>query len=113
VKVAVSDPSDIATIDAIESYLGRKVEVYAASKMAINEALRKTETALQVLRDATEGFVMKVVEKEGGEEEEVISVETLTEQDGSIIKLVNSLVSTFMSNQKKKVLSSSTASTEF
>jgi len=103
VKIAVADPSDIATIDAIESYLGRKVEVYAASKIAINEALRKTETALQVLRDATEGFVMKVVEKEGGEEEEVISVETLTEQDGSIIKLVNSIIFTAVQKRASDV----------
>ncbi|NIM59773.1 MAG: pilus assembly protein PilB [Candidatus Aminicenantes bacterium] len=103
VKVAIADPSDIATIDAIESYLGRKVEVYAASKTAINEALRKTETALQVLRDATEGFVMKVVEKEGGEEEEVISVESLTEQDGSIIKLVNSIIFTAVQKRASDV----------
>ncbi len=103
VKVAIADPSDIATIDAIESYLGKKVEVYAASKTAINEALRKTETALQVLRDATEGFVMKVVEKEGGEEEEVISVETLTEQDGSIIKLVNSIIFTAVQKRASDV----------
>jgi type II secretory ATPase GspE/PulE/Tfp pilus assembly ATPase PilB-like protein len=103
VKVAIADPSDIATIDAIESFLGRKVEVYAASKTAINEALRKTETALQVLRDATEGFIMKVVEKEGGEEEEVISVETLTEQDGSIIKLVNSIIFTAVQKRASDV----------
>lgn len=103
VKIAVADPSDIATIDAIESYLGRKVEVYAAPKTAINEALRKTETALQVLRDATEGFVMKVVEKEGGEEEEVISVETLTGQDGSIIKLVNSIIFTAVQKRASDV----------
>ncbi len=93
-KVAISDPSDIATIDAIESYFGKKVQVYAASKRAIHEALRKSETALQVLRDATEGFIMQVVEKEGGEEEEVISVEKLADQNGSIIKLVNSIIFT-------------------
>ncbi|KKN52956.1 hypothetical protein LCGC14_0607110, partial [marine sediment metagenome] len=103
VKIAVADPSDIATIDAIESFLGKKVEVYAASKIAINEALRKTETALQVLKDATEGFVMKVVEKEGGDEEEVISVETLSEQDGSIIKLVNSIIFTAVQKRASDV----------
>jgi type IV pilus assembly protein PilB len=94
VKIAIADPSDIATIDAIESYLGRKVEVCAASTRAIHEALRKSETALQVLRDATEGFIVQVVDKEGVEEEEVISVEKLADQDGSIIKLVNSLIFT-------------------
>jgi type IV pilus assembly protein PilB len=94
VKIAIADPSDIATIDAIESHLGMEVEVYATSKRSINEALRKSETAQQVLRDATEGFIMQVVEKESGEEEEVISVETLADKDGSIIKLVNSIIFT-------------------
>ena len=85
VKVAVADPSDIATIDAIESFLGKKARVFAASRRAIQEALRKSETALQVLRDATEGFICQVVEKESGEEEDVISIEKLADQDGSII----------------------------
>ena len=94
VKIAIADPSDIATIDAIESHLGLEVEVYATSKRSIQEALRKSETAQQVLKDATEGFIMQVVEKESGEEEEVISVETLADKDGSIIKLVNSVIFT-------------------
>lgn len=94
VKIAIADPSDIATIDAIESHLGMEVEVYATTRRAIHEALRKSETAQQVLRDATEGFIMQVVEKESGEEEEIISVETLADKDGSIIKLVNSVIFT-------------------
>jgi type IV pilus assembly protein PilB len=94
VKVAVADPSDIATIDAIESFLGKKARVFAASRRAIQEALRKSETALQVLRDATEGFICQVVEKESGEEEDVISIEKLADQDGSIIKLVNTIIFT-------------------
>jgi type II secretory ATPase GspE/PulE/Tfp pilus assembly ATPase PilB-like protein len=94
VQVAVADPSDIETIDAVESFLGRKVQVFAASKRAIHEALRKSEAALQVLKDATEGFITQIVEKEGGEEEEVISIEKLADQDGSIIKLVNTIIFT-------------------
>jgi type II secretory ATPase GspE/PulE/Tfp pilus assembly ATPase PilB-like protein len=92
--IAVADPSDIEAIDAIESFLGKKVQVYAASKRAIQEALRKSETAMQVLRDATEGFITQVVEKESGEEEDVISIEKLADQDGSIIKLVHTIVLT-------------------
>ena len=103
VKIATADPSDIATIDSIESFLGKKVKVYAASKRAIQEALRKSETALQVLKDATEGFIMQVVEKEGGEEEEVISVEKLADQDGSIIKLVNSIIFTAVQKRASDV----------
>ena len=103
VKVAIADPSDIATLDAIESYLGRKLEIYAASGRAIHEALRKSETAQQVLKDATEGFIMQVVEKEGGEEEEVISVETLADKDGSIIKLINSIIFTAVQKRASDV----------
>lgn len=94
VKIAIADPSDFGTIDSIESFLGKKVQVYAASKRAIQEALRRSETALQVLKDATEGFIVQVVEKDSGEGEEVISLEKLADQDGSIIKLVNTIIFT-------------------
>jgi type II secretory ATPase GspE/PulE/Tfp pilus assembly ATPase PilB-like protein len=103
IKIAIADPSDIATIDAIESFLGKKVEVYASPKRAIHEALRKSETALQVLKDATEGFIMQVVEKESGEEEEVISIEKLADQDGSIIKLVNTIIFTAVQKRASDV----------
>jgi len=94
VKIAISDPSDIATIDAVESYLGKEVKVFAASRRAIQEALRKSETALQVLKDATEGFIQEVVDEEKCDDDEVISVEKLADQDGSIIKLLNSIIFT-------------------
>ncbi|HYA48830.1 MAG TPA: GspE/PulE family protein [Burkholderiales bacterium] len=93
-RIAVADPSDIAGIDAIEAFLGKKVQVYAASKRAIQEALRRSETAMQVLKDATEGFITQVVERESGEEEDVISIEKLADQDGSIIKLVHTIIFT-------------------
>ena len=93
-RIAMADPADIATVDAVEAMVGKKVQVHAASMRAIQEALRRSETVLQVLRDATEGYVMQVVEKDGGEEEEVISIEKLVDQDGSIIKLVNTIIFT-------------------
>lgn len=103
VTIAIADPSDIATIDSIESFLGKKVTVCAASERAVHEALRKSETALQVLKDATEGFVVQVVDREGREEEDVISVEKLADQDGSIIKLVNSIIFTAVQKRASDV----------
>ena len=103
VKIAVSDPSDLAAIDAIESFLGRKVIVLAASRRAIQEALRKSETAMQVLKDATEGFITQVVDRESGESEEVISIEKLADQDGSIIKLVNTIIFTAVQKRASDV----------
>ena len=93
-RIAVADPSDLELIDTVRSLSGRDVAVLAAPARAIQEALRKSETALQVLKGATEGFVQQVVEKESGEEEEVISLEKLADQDGSIIKLVNTIIFT-------------------
>ncbi len=103
IQIAIADPSDIGTIDAIESFLGKKVEVYAASRRGIQEALRRSETALQVLKEATEGFIVQVVEKDGGEEEEVISLEKLADQDGSIIKLVNTIIFTAVQKRASDV----------
>jgi type II secretory ATPase GspE/PulE/Tfp pilus assembly ATPase PilB-like protein len=94
-RIAVADPSDLELIDAVRSLSGQKVVVLTAPLRAIQEALRKSETALQVLKGATEGFIQQLVEKEGGEEEEeVISLEKLADQDGSIIKLVNTIIFT-------------------
>ncbi|MCX6567407.1 MAG: GspE/PulE family protein [Candidatus Aminicenantes bacterium] len=94
IRIAIADPSDLETIDAIQTLSGKKVSVLAAPQRAVQEALRKSETALQVLKGATEGFIQQVVEKDGGEEEEVISLEKLADQDGSIIKLVNTIIFT-------------------
>src|SRR4030043_1790126 len=102
-KIAVADPSDIASIDAIEAFLGKRVKVFAASKRAILEALRKSETALRVLRDATEGFVTQVVERESGEEEDVISIEKLADQDDSIIKLVHTIIFTAVTKRASDI----------
>jgi len=93
-KIALADPSDLSAVDSIEAFAGRKVEVYVASRRAVQEALRRSETAVQVLKEATESFVRQVVETETGEEEDVITIEKLTEQNGSIIKLVNTIIFT-------------------
>ncbi len=102
-RIAMADPSDIATVDAVEAMVGKKIQVHAAPMRAIQEALRRSETALQVLRDATEGYVMQVVDKDGGEEEEVISIEKLADQDGSIIKLVNTIIFTAVQKRASDV----------
>jgi type II secretory ATPase GspE/PulE/Tfp pilus assembly ATPase PilB-like protein len=93
-SIAVADPSDISVIDAVESFLGRKVQVFAASKRSIQEALRKGETAQQVLKGATEGFITRIVNGADEESEDNISIEKLADQDGSIIKLVHTIIFT-------------------
>jgi len=103
VKIAVSDPSDISIVDSIESFLGKKVKVYVSSEREILEALRKSEAALQVLKDATEDYVVQIIEKDERADEESISAEKLADQDGSIIKLVNSIIFTAVQRRASDV----------
>ncbi|MFW6123682.1 MAG: GspE/PulE family protein [Acidobacteriota bacterium] len=103
VKIAVSDPSDISIIDSIESFLGKKVKVYVSSERGILEALRKSEAAAQVLKDATEDYVVQIIEKDEQTDEDTISAEKLADQDGSIIKLVNSIIFTAVQRRASDV----------
>jgi len=103
VKIAVSDPSDISIIDSIESFLGKKVKGYVASERGILEALRKSEAALQVLKDATEDYVVQIIDKDEQADEDTISAEKLADQDGSIIKLVNSIIFTAVQRRASDV----------
>ncbi len=103
VKIAVSDPSDISVIDSIESFLGKKVNVFVSSERGIFEALRKSEASLQVLKDATEGYVVQIIDKDEQTDEDTISAEKLADQDGSIIKLVNSIIFTAVQRRASDV----------
>ncbi|MBD3414345.1 MAG: pilus assembly protein PilB [Candidatus Aminicenantes bacterium] len=103
VQIAVSDPTDISIMDSIESFLGKKVKVFTSSERGILEALRKSEAALQVLKDATEDYVVQIIEKEEQLDEDTISAEKLADQDGSIIKLVNSIIFTAVQRRASDV----------
>jgi len=103
VKVAVSDPSDISIIDSIESFLGKKVKVFVTTERGIMEALRKSEAALQVLKDATEGYVVQIIERDEQADESSISAEKLADQDRSIIKLVDSIIFTAVQRRASDV----------
>ncbi len=94
VRIAVADPADLAALDVIESFLDRKVEIAAASRNAILDALRRCETAMQVLKESAEGFSTGIIETVSEDDDEVLSIEKLAEQDGSIIKLVNTIIFT-------------------
>ena len=62
-RIAIADPSDLETIDAIQSLSGKNVVISAAPSRAIQEALRKSETALQVLKGALDrGLVMSALQ---------------------------------------------------
>ena len=92
VKVAVTDPSDLNTIDALQHALNLQVEVLVASAQDIEEAITryygaKDDAVGKMIQDITEGEVdIGVMTGKGGSDSATV------EADAPIIKLVNTLI---------------------
>ncbi|MBI2838574.1 MAG: type II/IV secretion system protein [Acidobacteria bacterium] len=93
VHVAMSDPTDLPRIDELELLLGGSIQVYVGTNSAIQETLKKSESSQRVLDEASEGFKLQVItEEENGEES--LSIDRLTTDSSSMIKLVDSIIFT-------------------
>lgn len=94
--VAMADPSNLEVIDEIEAQLHMRLKTAVATQTAVEDALKRGDTAARILQDATAGFrtdrMALVRETENGEE--VLDLERLTgdEEMSPIIKLVYTVV---------------------
>ena len=94
--VAMADPSNLEVIDEIEAQLHVRLRTAVATQSAVEEALKRGDTAARILQDATAGFrtdrMALVRETDTGEE--VLDLERLTgdEEMSPIIKLVYTVV---------------------
>jgi type II secretory ATPase GspE/PulE/Tfp pilus assembly ATPase PilB-like protein len=94
--VAMADPSNLEVIDEIEAQLHMRLKTAVATQTAVEEALKRGDTAARIMQDATAGFrtdrMSLVRETENGEE--VLDLERLTgdEEMSPIIKLVYTVV---------------------
>ena len=93
IKVAISDPSDLDTIDSLQHSLGLQVEMAVASPDDIESALgkyygAKDDSVSKMIQDITEGEVEvgKVGVLGGGDDAAVVAA------DAPIIKLVNTII---------------------
>ncbi len=87
--VVMADPTDVRRLDELELLLGQPVEVKIGAKSAIEEILTKSESAQRVLDEATEDFRLQIVQGEG-DDAEVLSIDSITQDQSPIIKLVDS-----------------------
>jgi type IV pilus assembly protein PilB len=94
--VAMADPTNLDAIDEIEAQLHVRLKTAVATQSAVEESLKRGDTAARMLQDATAGFrsehMALVRETEQGEE--VVDLERLTgdEEMSPIIKLVYTIV---------------------
>jgi type IV pilus assembly protein PilB len=91
IDIAVSDPTDVVKLDELELMLDRQVHIKVASESAIAIVTKAGEGTRRVLRDVSEDFMLQLV-KETDRGEEVLSVETLSEDTSPIIKLINTTI---------------------
>ncbi len=89
--IVVSDPTNVQALDELELLLKRQLRVMVATKTAILEVLKRSESSTEVLRKvgADMGTVL-IKEDEAGEE--VLSVEKITRDTSPVIRLVDSML---------------------
>ena len=87
--VVMADPTDVRKLDELELHLAQPVEVKVGSRSAIEELLQKSESAQRVVDEAIEDFRIQLV-SEDDDGSEVLSLDSITQDQSPIIKLVDS-----------------------
>ncbi|MDR3579321.1 MAG: GspE/PulE family protein [Oryzomonas sp.] len=89
--VAVADPTEVVKLDELELLFDRPLQIRVASESAITAIVKAGEGTRRVLREVSEDFMLQLV-KETERGEEILSVESVSEDTSPIIKLVNSTI---------------------
>ena len=91
--IVISDPSDLQMTDELTAILGTPVRVAAGTPSVIQSILKKSENSQRVLEDATVNLQLQV-SKNDENDYESLTVESLTNNESPIIRLVNSAIFT-------------------
>ncbi|BCS53663.1 GspE/PulE family protein [Geobacter sp. SVR] len=89
--IAVSDPTDVVKLDELELLLDRSLRISIATESAIAAVVKSGEGARRVLREVSEDFMLQLV-KETERGEEILSVESISDDTSPIIKLINTTI---------------------
>src|SRR5256714_6659594 len=94
--IAMADPTNLVVMDEIEAQLHCRLKAGVATTAAIEDALKRGDTAARMLQDATAGFRSErlALVRETDQGEEVLDMDRLTGDDdmSPIIKLVYTVV---------------------
>jgi type II secretory ATPase GspE/PulE/Tfp pilus assembly ATPase PilB-like protein len=101
ISIAMPDPENLDKIGMIENFTQKKVQPFFANKADLEKFLKKSDTYTKVLRDKTETFAVK--KKDITIEDEVVTIESITEEDDSIVKLLNNIILTAVSKKASDI----------
>ena len=91
IAIAMPDIDNLAKIGMIENFTRKKVLPFYANKGDLEKFLKKSDTYTKVLRDKTETFAVK--KTDATVEDDVVTIESITEEDDSVVKLLNNFLS--------------------
>jgi len=89
--VAVSDPTDVLKLDELELLLDRPLQIRISTESAITDFFKAGTATSRALREVSEDFMLQLV-KENDHGEEVLTVESISEDTSPIIKLLNTTI---------------------
>lgn len=89
--VVTADPTNVPVMDELSGILKMPVRAAVGTDSAIQELLKKSQSAQRVLEEASESFHMEII-REDEEGEETLSIDRLTDASSPIIRLVDSAV---------------------
>jgi type IV pilus assembly protein PilB len=89
--VAVSDPTDVLKLDELELLLDRPLQICITTESAITDFFKAGSATSRALREVSEDFMLQLV-KENDHGEEVLTVESISEDTSPIIKLLNTTI---------------------
>lgn len=91
--VAMADPTNLDALDELSAQLKVRIKPAVATRSAIENALRRGDSAQRVLQDTTESFRIKLV-KETEQGEQDLDLDRLTDETAPVIKLVDTIILT-------------------
>ena len=89
--VVTADPTNVPAMDELSTILRMPVRAAVGTDTAIQELLKKSQSAQRVLEEASESFHMEII-REDEDGEETLSIDRLTDTSSPIIRLVDSAV---------------------
>jgi len=101
IDIAMFDPDNLDKITIIENFIQKRVNPLQSTREEIEKILKKGNVFTKVLTDRTEGFfARKEIEEDDGDS---LSIETITEEDDSVIKLLNNIIFTAINKKASDI----------
>ena len=100
--IAMSDPTNLTSVDELETHLERELRVGVSTRKSILEALQRSEGSGQVLKKIETDFKTGLIrEDESGEE--YLSVEKLSKEAAPVVRLVDTILLTALQKRASDI----------